>query len=90
MLEINNGGCKKTRSIYCLMTGPCPKCEFGSDCFDSECDELIEIDDAGSSDQSPDKSSDEDSDKECWGTSSMTDAESSKSDLGEEEWPEGF
>lgn len=88
LLEINNDGCKKSRIIYCLITGPCPKCEFGSDCFD-ESDDPMEIDDEGVSDECSEGCSDTDSDEECWGTSSVTEAETSEPDLGDE-WPAGF
>jgi hypothetical protein len=87
VLDINNDGCKKSRSIYCLITGPCPKCEFGSDCFDSENGDPMDIDDDVASDESSNQGSEAGSDEEGWETSSVTDAESSKSDLGEEEWP---
>ena len=52
ILNIKPGGCPRSRTIYCTMTGTCPKCEYGSDFFDSASESMSEdgmdiSDDAG-------------------------------------------
>lgn len=66
VLDINNDGCTASRIIYCLMAGLCPKCEHGSDCFDSAIDTAMDMSD------------DEGGSEDCWGTTSATEAEASE------------